>query len=334
LGNPSVEATEKVIASLEGGEEAILFGSGMAAVNATILSFVQAGDHVIIGDTLYGPSIHLVADLFKNFAIESSVIDTSHLDIVQAHIKPNTKFIFYETPANPTNKISDIQGISNLAKPKNIITCVDNTFSTPYFQRPLEHGADISLHSVTKYLNGHGDIVGGVSIARRDLAKKIRKYRQDTGACMSPFDSFLLMRGLKTLSLRMERHYTNTIKVFEFIQSHPKVSKVYYPGDPNFPGYDITKKQMTGYGSCISFELKQGFEGAKKLLNEIHLCVLAVSLGNVDTLIQHPASMTHASVPEELMKKQGLTREMIRISIGCEDVEDIIHDLEQALEKV
>lgn len=334
LGNPSIEAVEKVIANLEGGEEAVAFSSGMAAIHATILSFVKCGDHVICSDTLYGPSIHLIGDLFAAFGIESSIIDTSNLDIVRAHIRENTRFIFYETPANPTNKISDIAGITEIVKPKGVLHCVDNTFSTPYFQRPLEFGADISVHSVTKYLNGHGDIVGGIAIARRDLAKKIRKYRQDTGGCMSPFDSFLLLRGMRSLSLRMERHHENAMRVAQFLKNHPGVSKIFYPGDTDFPGHEIAKKQMRGYGSCFSFELLGGYESAKRLLKELHLCVLAVSLGTIDTIIQHPASMTHAHVPEELMKKQGLTRGMIRISVGCEDIEDIIEDLRQALDKV
>lgn len=332
IGNPTVEAVERVIASLECGEQAVTFSSGMAAIHGTILSFVKSKDHVICGDTLYGPSIHLIGDLFNDLGIESSVIDTSNLDAVRQHIRDNTKFIFYETPANPTNRISDIAAIAEIAKSKNILTCVDNTFSTPYFQLPLKLGADISLHSVTKYMNGHGDVVGGVVIANAELAKRIRKYRQDTGGCMSPFDSYLLLRGIRSLSLRMQRHHENTMKVVEFLKAHPKVSTLYYPGDPEFPGHQIAQKQMRGYGSCLSFELTSGFEGAKQFLKQLKICLLAVSLGTIDTLIQHPASMTHAAVPEELMKRQGLTREMIRISVGCENVEDIIADLKQALE--
>ena len=334
IGNPTVEAVERVIASLEGGDEAVAFSSGMAAIHGTILSFVKSGDHIIAGDTLYGPSIHLIADLFADLGIESSVIDTSDLNMVREHIKSNTRMIFYETPANPTNKISDIAAIAEIAKPKGIITCVDNTFSTPYFQLPLGLGADISLHSVTKYMNGHGDVVGGVTIAEKDLAQKIRKYRQDTGGCMSPFDSYLLLRGVRSLSLRMQRHHENTIRVVSYLKGHPKVAKLYYPGDSEFAGHKVAQKQMRGYGSCLSFELTGGFEAAKQFLKELKICLLAVSLGTIDTLIQHPASMTHASVPEKLMKQQGLTREMIRISVGCEDVDDIIADIEQALEKV
>lgn len=334
IGNPSVEAAERVIASLEGGDGAVAFSSGMAAIHATILSFVKAGDHVICADTLYGPCLHLIGEAFADLGIESSIVDTSNPEAVLAQVKPRTRFIFYETPANPTNKITDIAAIAEIARPRGILHCVDNTFSSPYFQRPLQHGADIVVHSVTKYLNGHGDIVGGITISRKELVAKIRKFRQDTGGCMGPFDSFLLLRGVRTLSMRMQKHHHNTAQVAKFLKEHPKVSHIFYPGDPDFPGHKIAQKQMDGYGGCFSFELKGGFDAAKKFLEHLHICTLAVSLGTVDTLIQHPASMTHACVPEDMMKKQGLTREMLRISVGCEDVEDIIADLEQGLAHV
>lgn len=334
MGNPTVEAVEKVIASLENGDEAVAFGSGMAAVQGAILSAVKAGDHVIAGETLYGPCIHLISNVFSDLGIESSIVDVSDPDVLRRTIRDNTRLVFYETPANPTNKITDIALTTEIAKSQDVLTCVDNTFATPYFQRPLEHGADISLHSVTKYMNGHGDVIGGVAVARTELAQKIRKYRKNTGACMSPFDSYLLLRGVRSLSLRMERHHENTMKVFEFLRKHPKIERVFFPGDPEFPGHEVAKRQMSGCGGCCSFEVVGGLNGAKRLLQEVKLCLLAVSLGTIDTLIQHPASMTHACVPEALMRKQGVTPEMVRISVGCEDVQDIISDLSQALEHI
>lgn len=331
FGNPTVEAVERVVADLENGEAAVAFSSGMAAIQAALLSFLKAGDHLICGEALYSPSLHLITERLADLGITSSVVDTSDVRSVERHMNERTRVIFYETPANPTCKITDIRAMAKLAGPKGILTILDNTFSSPYFQRPLDLGADLSLHSATKYLNGHGDVIGGVVVGRADLAATIRTYRRDTGAVLSPFDAYLLLRGIRTLSLRMQRHHENAMKVFEFLAGHPKVSTTYYPGDPKFPGHHVAARQMSGYGGCFSFELAGGFESAKRLLKALNLCTLAVSLGTVDTLIEHPASMTHVATPEGVMKRQGLTGGLVRISVGCEDIEDLIADLEGAL---
>ncbi len=334
LGNPTTEALERVVADLANGDGAVAFGSGMAAIQAALLTFVQAGDHVISGDTLYGPCIHLIKDVFKRFGIESTFLDSSDLDAVREAIRPETKALYFETPANPTCRISDIAALADLAHEHGVLCMVDNTFATPYLQRPLDLGADISVHSATKYLNGHGDLVGGIVIADGEKAQAVRKFREDTGAIMGPMDSFLFLRGVRTLSLRMERHHENGLAVAEHLQKHPKTETVHHPGLPGFPGHEIAKKQMHGYPSVFSFELKGGVEAGRTLLNNVHLCTVAVSLGTVDTLIQHPASMTHAGVSKEMMEQQGLTEGMVRISVGVEKAEDVIADLDTALEKV
>ena len=331
IGNPTVETVEQVIADLENGEAAVAFGSGMAAIQAGLLSVVKAGDHVICGEALYSPSLHLITKRLADWGITSTVVDTSDVRAVEDTIRDDTKMIFYETPANPTGTITDIRALAELAQPKGILTLVDNTFASPYFQRPLDLGADLSLHSATKYLNGHGDVIGGIVVTRAELATQIRTYRRDTGGILSPFDAYLLLRGIRTLSLRMQRHHDNAMKLFEFLAGLPTVSKIYYPGDPQFPGHHVAARQMTGFGGCFSFELAGGFEAAKRLLKRLRLCTLAVSLGIVDTLIEHPASMTHVATPKEVMERQGITSGLVRISVGCEDIEDVIADLEEAL---
>ncbi|MDC8450201.1 MAG: aminotransferase class I/II-fold pyridoxal phosphate-dependent enzyme [Nitrospira sp.] len=331
MGNPTVETVERVVADLENGAAAVAFGSGMAAIQAGLLSVLKAGDHVICGEALYSPSLHLITARLADWGMTSTVVDTSDVQAVEDAVRDNTKVIFYETPANPTGTITDIRALAELARPKGIVTLVDNTFASPYFQRPLDLGADLSLHSATKYLNGHGDMIGGIVVARPELADRIRLYRRDTGGILSPFEAYLLLRGIRTLSLRMQRHHDNAMKLFEFLAGLPTISKIYYPGDPQFPGHHVAARQMTGFGGCFSFEVAGGFEAAKRLLKRLRLCTLAVSLGTVDTLIEHPASMTHVATPTEVMERQGLTSGLVRISVGCEDIEDVIADLEEAL---
>ncbi|MGE3151787.1 MAG: PLP-dependent aspartate aminotransferase family protein [Nitrospiraceae bacterium] len=332
MGNPTVEAVERVVADLENGEAAVAFGSGMAAIQGSLLSALKVHDHLICGEALYSPSLHFITERLADLGVSSTVVDTSDVRAVEHALQENTRVIFYETPANPTCKITDIRALAELAGAKGILTIVDNTFASPYFQRPLNLGADISLHSATKYLNGHGDVIGGLAVARPELAEKIRAYRRDTGGILSPFDAYLLLRGIRTLSLRMQRHHDNAMRLFEFLSGHAKVIKVYYPGDPNFAGHHVAARQMTGFGGCFSFEVAGGFEAAKRLLKGLTLCTLAVSLGTVDTLIEHPASMTHVATPKAVMERQGLTSGLVRISVGCEDLEDLIADLERALE--
>jgi methionine-gamma-lyase len=331
LGNPTTEALERTLANLEGGEKAVAFASGMAAIEASLLPFLKAGDHIVSGDTLYGPVLHLFGDIFSNWGIGSTFVDTSNLESVEKAIKPETKFCFFETPANPTNRVTDIRAVADICHRRSVRVVIDSTFATPYNQRPLEHGCDIVVHSATKYLNGHADIVAGCVIGSAEDMAVIRKFRQDTGACMSPFDSYLFLRGLKTLSMRMDRHNANALEIARFLEAHPDVATVMYPGLESFPGHKIAKKQMSGFGGMIAFEPKGGYAAAKELLKQTKICILAVSLGTIDTLIQHPASMTHSKVPKNLREQQGLTDSLIRLSVGCEDVEDLIADLDQAL---
>jgi len=334
IGNPTVETYERVVANLEGGEQAVAFSSGMAAIYASLMSFLEKGDHVLSGDTLYGPSVNLIGKVMGRSGIESTFVDTSDLKVVEQNLKPNTKVVFLETPANPTCRISDIAAISALAHENGALVVVDGTFATPYFQRPLELGADVILHSTTKFIGGHGDVVGGIVTADQKRATLIRKYRTDTGACPSPFDAFLSLRGVRTLGLRMERHNQNALVVARYLADHPKISRVYFPGLPEDPGHELATRQMEGYGATFAFDMAGGFDAAKKLLEGLDILTLAVSLGTLDTLIQHPASMTHASVPPDIMKQQGLTPEMVRIHVGLEEAEDIVNDLEQSLSKV
>jgi cystathionine gamma-synthase len=333
LGNPTVELYEEMVRDLEGAAGTCAFGSGMGAVNSSTFAFLKSGDHLIAGDTLYGCTVSLFEFWATRFGIEVSFVDTSSVDEVKKNWKENTKMVYLETPANPTCKISDIVSIAKFCKEKGAKLVVDATFTSPYFIKPLELGADISLHSITKYMNGHGDVVGGVSSCKNiEDYKQIKLYRKDVGSLMAPMDAFLCIRGLKTLPLRMEVHMQNGIKVAKFLESHPKVKKVNHPWLESFEGHEIAVKQMKGCGSTFSFEM-ESFEAAKKLLEGLKICSLAVSLGTLDTLIEHPASMTHAGVSEELMKKQNLTKELVRISVGVEKIDDIIADLKQALDK-
>jgi cystathionine gamma-synthase len=329
-----VEAYETVLAELEGGGEAVAFSSGLAAIYGSIMSFVEKGDHIVSGDTLYGPSIHQIGDVMGRSGIESSFVNSADLAAVEKSMKPNTKVVFLETPANPTCRITDIRAVSELAHARGALVIVDATFGTPRFLRPRELGADMSLHSTTKFIGGHGDVVGGIVTADSEKAAVIRKFRTDTGACVSPMDAFLCLRGLRTLGIRMERHDRNALAVATFLNEHPKVSRVYFHGLPSDRGHALAKDQMSGFGCTFSFEMAGGFDAAKNLLKGIHTMTLAVSLGTVDTLIQHPASMTHASVPPEIMRQQGLTPEMVRIHVGLEDPEDLVADLTRALEGV
>ena len=333
LGNPTVELYEKIVKDLEGGVGTCAFGSGMGAISSSIFPFLKCGDHLIAGDTLYGCTVSLLELWARNLGIQVTFVDTSSEEEVKKAWKENTKMVYLETPANPTCKISDVVAISKLCKEKKAKLVVDGTFTTPFFLKSLELGADIAVHSITKYMNGHGDVVGGVATCKnKEDFELMNLFRKDFGSLMAPMDAFLCIRGIKTLPIRMKLHMENGIKVAKFLQSHPKIKKVNHPWLETFPGHEIAKKQMKGCGSTFSFEM-ESFEAAKKLMEHLKICTLAVSLGTLDTLIEHPASMTHANVSEELMKKQGLTRELVRISVGLENVDDIIADLKQSLEQ-
>ena len=334
LGNPTVSVAEKKMALLEGGEACVATGSGMGAIASTLWTLIKAGDHILADKVLYGCTFALLSHGLTKFNVEVDFIDMSDLDLVKKSIKANTKVIYLETPANPNLKICDIKAISQIAhNNKDIQVIVDNTFATPYCQRPLELGADIVVHSATKYLNGHGDVIAGFAIGKENVISQIRLFgiKDMTGSVLSPHDASLIIRGLKTLEIRMQKHCENAQKVAYFLNNHEKVEKVYYPGLPSHQGFDIAKEQMSNFGGIISFELKAGFEGGKKLLNSLELCSLAVSLGDTETLIQHPASMTHSAYTKEELENAGLSVGLVRLSVGLENAEDIILDLENGL---
>ncbi|WP_336005265.1 methionine gamma-lyase [Fusobacterium polymorphum] len=337
LGNPTTTVLENKIAALEEGEAAVTTSSGMGAISSTLWTVLKAGDHVVTDKTLYGCTFALMCHGLTRFGIEVTFVDTSNLDEVKNAMKENTRVVYLETPANPNLKIVDLEALSKLAHTNpNTLVIVDNTFATPYMQKPLKLGADIVVHSVTKYINGHGDVIAGLVITNKELADQIRfvGLKDMTGAVLGPQDAYYIIRGMKTFEIRMERHCKNAKKVVEFLNKHPKIEKVYYPGLETHPGHEIAKKQMKDFGAMISFELKGGFEAGKTLLNNLKLCSLAVSLGDTETLIQHPASMTHSPYTKEEREAAGITDGLVRLSVGLENVEDIIEDLEQGLEKI
>ena len=337
LGNPTTTVLENKIAALEEGEAAVATSSGMGAISSTLWTVLKAGDHVVTDKTLYGCTFALMCHGLTRFGIEVTFVDTSNLDEVKNAMKENTRVVYLETPANPNLKIVDLEALSKLAHINpNTLVIVDNTFATPYMQKPLKLGADIVVHSVTKYINGHGDVIAGLVITNKELADQIRfvGLKDMTGAVLGPQDAYYIIRGMKTFEIRMERHCKNAKKVVEFLNKHPKIERVYYPGLETHPGHEIAKKQMKDFGAMISFELKGGFEAGKTLLNNLKLCSLAVSLGDTETLIQHPASMTHSPYTKEEREAAGITDGLVRLSVGLENVEDIIADLEQGLEKI
>jgi methionine-gamma-lyase len=334
LGNPTVKALERNVATLEGGEDARACSSGMAAVHAAVASVVKAGDHGVASDSLYSGTSKLFTDIMTRFGVEFSFVDSSEVSNVKKAIRENTKIIYVETPSNPTLRITDLKAVASIAKKRGIVTMMDNTFMSPYFQQPLRMGFDVSIHSLTKYLGGHSDLVGGIIVSRKSFLKTLDPVLRNTGGTLSPFDAWLTLRGIKTLPLRMEKHNENAMKVAEFLEAHPKVEKVHYPGLKSHPHHELAKRQMSGFGGMIALELRGGLKKGVRLMNSVKLCMLAVSLGAVETLIEHPASMTHAMVPKEERLKAGVTDGLVRLSVGIECVEDIIDDLEQALAKV
>ena len=337
LGNPTTTVLENKIAALEEGEAAVATSSGMGAISSTLWTVLKAGDHIVTDKTLYGCTFALMNHGLTKFGVEVTFVDTSNLDEVKKAMKENTRVVYLETPANPNLKIVDIEALAKIAHTNpNTLVIVDNTFATPYMQKPLTLGADVVVHSVTKYINGHGDVIAGLVITNKALADQIRfvGLKDMTGAVLGPQDAYYIIRGMKTFEIRMERHCKNARKVVEFLDNHPKIEKVYYPGLETHPGYEIAKKQMKDFGAMISFELKGGFEAGKTLLNSLKLCSLAVSLGDTETLIQHPASMTHSPYTKEEREAAGITDGLVRLSVGLENVEDIIADLEHGLEKI
>ncbi len=334
LGNPTIRALERNIAELENGEDARACASGMAAINTAVIAIVKKGDHMVAGDCLYGGTLKLFMDIFSKFGIECTLVDSSDAANIEAAIRENTRLIYIETPANPTMKLTDIRATVKIAEEHRLLTVVDNTFMSPYFQRPLELGADIVVHSLTKYLSGHSDVIGGVVVGSASFLKTLDPALTNTGATLGPFEAWLTLRGIKTLPIRMEKHNENAVRIAGFLEAHRKIEKVHYPGLESHLQHKLAKRQMSGFGGVICFEVRGGLEAGKKLMNSVKLCTLAVSLGAVETLIEHPASMTHAIVPKEEKLRAGVTDNLVRLSVGIEDVEDIIRDLEQALEKI
>lgn len=328
--NPTRSALEKNIAALENAKFGFAFASGMSAIDAT-LKLVKAGDHVILGDNTYGGTFRLFSRVLADYGVEFDLVDTSDVTKVETAFKPNTKMVFVETPTNPVMTVTDLRAVSDLAHANGARVVCDNTFMSPYFQRPIEHGVDIVVHSTTKYLNGHSDSVGGfVALNDEKDAEWIGFIQNSVGAILSPFDSFLVLRGTKTLAVRMEAHDKNGRIVANFLAEHPRVEKVFYPGLVSHPQHELAKRQQSGFGGMVAFETGS-LSNAKKVLESVKLCTLGESLGGVESLISHPASMTHASVPLEKRQALGITDGLVRISVGIEDVEDILSDLDQAL---
>ncbi len=328
--NPTRSALEVNIAALENAKFGFAFASGMSAIDA-VLKLVKGGDHVILGDNTYGGTYRLFSKILVDYGIEYDLADSTDISALESTFKANTKMVFVETPTNPVMSVTDLAAVSEISHARGAIVVCDNTFMSPYFQQPINHGVDIVVHSTTKYLNGHSDSVGGfVALNDETHAERIAFVQNGIGAILSPFDSFLVLRGTKTLAVRMDAHDKNGRVVANFLAEHPKIQKVYYPGLASHPQHELAKRQQTGFGGMVSFETGS-LENAKNVLESVKLCTLGESLGGVETLISHPASMTHASVPEEKRNELGITDGLVRISVGIEDVEDIIQDLDQAL---
>lgn len=330
-GNPTRQVLEDAIAAAESGQRGLAFASGMAAIT-TLLYLFQPGDHLIVSDDLYGGTYRLFEQIFSNFGLEFTFVDTSDLTAVEAKLKQNTKAVFIETPSNPLMKITDIRGITTLAKSKNLLTIVDNTFMTPFFQRPLELGADIIIHSGTKYLGGHNDLVAGLLVTGdQALGDKLYFYQNATGAILGPQDCWLLIRGLKTLGIRLERQQENALQLAQRLQQHPAIEQVFFPGLSNHFGYQLHLSQAKGYGGMLSFKVKNP-DIVPQILERIKIIAFAESLGGVETLITYPTVQTHADIPQEIREAKGISNTLLRLSVGIEAVGDLIEDLEQAIE--
>lgn len=331
-GNPTRAAVEALIAELEGGTHGFAFASGMAAI-AAVLNLFKSGDRVVISSNVYGGTFRILDKIFKNFKLEYTIVDTTNLDNLESALSPDVKAILIESPANPLLTVTDLAGASALSKKHGILTIVDNTFMTPYLQRPLELGADIVVHSATKYLGGHSDLIAGLVVVKDErLAERLAFIQNATGGVLAPFDSFLLIRGIKTLAVRLDRHVQNAETIALRLKENRAVKKVYYPGLPDAQGYEINKRQAKNGGAVISFELKENYD-IKKFFKSLHLIALAESLGGIESLVCHPATMTHASIPYEIRQKVGITDGLIRLSVGIEHVDDLLSDLEQAIKE-
>jgi cystathionine gamma-lyase/cystathionine beta-lyase len=330
--NPTRRVLEDTIARLEGGKAGFAFATGMAA-EATVMHLLKAGDHVISGDDVYGGTYRLFQNVMCDLGLEVTFLRMDSRQRIEAAIRPNTRMLWLETPSNPLLNIVDIEMVVDVAKRHNLMTVMDNTFATPYFLRPIEYGIDLVVHSTTKYLNGHCDVVGGAVVTTTDeLSERVQFLLNAMGTCASPFDCWLVLRGIETLPVRMRQHVENAIAVADYVSTHSAVARVFYPGLESHPGHDIAKRQMKGFGGIVSFELRDGAEAVDSFLRKLKLFSLAESLGGVASLAEHPATMSHASMPEDYREKVGITDELIRLSVGLENVDDLIDDIRQALE--
>ena len=330
--NPTREEAEKTLAVLEGGKEALGFSSGIAAITACIHLF-KSGDHIILSDDLYGGTYRLFEDIYKDFGISATFVDTTNTENILKVLNENTRGVFIETPSNPMMKVTDIKAVAEITKEKGLLLLVDNTFLTPYYQRPLELGADLVIHSGTKFIGGHHDLLAGFIVANNEeLIQKLRRIHMSTGATLSPFDSWLVLRGLKTLHIRLDRAQENTLKIAKYLNSNPNIEKVYYVGLEDFEGYELNKKQSTGFGATLSFRVKNK-ELIPQILNNVKVISFAESLGGVETLITYPITQTHSEIPEDIKKRLGVDECLLRLSVGIENVEDLISDLENAIGK-
>jgi len=335
IGNPTIKAFEDNVASLEGGWGGIATSSGMGAVSTIYMALLGQGQHMVSTASVYGPSRSIMEKHFARFGVESTYVDTSDVANVARAIRPNTRLIYVESPANPTIQITDIRAVAELARQHGCVLAVDNTFATPWLQRPLEMGAHIVLHSITKFINGHADVVGGVIVTQtEEMYRQLRPLMVGMGCSMDPHQAYLALRGVRTLSLRVDRSEQNARQIARWLEAHPKVEWVRYAGLESHPQHELAKAQMRGFGSMMSFGLKGGLDAGRTLMDSVHLAILAVSLGGVETLIQHPASMTHAGLSRDARLQAGITDGLVRLSVGIEDVEDLLADLEQALEKI
>ena len=335
MGNPTVHALEEAVTALEQGAAGHATATGMAAIAAVLLGLLGQGDHLLAGDCLYGPTHTVIDRELPRFGISATFVDTADPARVAEALQPNTRLLFVETPANPTLKITDLSAMARLTRERGILLAVDNTFATPRLQRPLTLGADLVVHSLTKYLNGHSDVLGGMVIVNQvEISKKIRRFLNLFGGTMDPHQAWLILRGVRTLALRVDKAQANAQKIADFLEQHPRVEWVRYPGLSHHPGHDVARKQMDGFGAMLCFGVKGGLAGGRMLMNHLRFFTLAVSLGGVESLVQHPASMTHAGLSREERLAEGISDEMVRLSVGCEDVEDLIADLDQALQGI
>lgn len=333
VGNPTQEQLEDKIALLEDGEAGLAFSSGIGAISTTILTLCSSGDHIVSTNSIYGSTYAFLSKHCKRFGIETTFVDGANTENIRKAMKENTKIVYIESPSNPVLALVDIEAAAKIAHEHGALLLIDSTFASPYSQRPLKLGADIVIHSATKSINGHGDVIAGIIVGKKEILDKVRfdGIMDTTGACLSPFDAWLILRGMKTLGARMRITTSSALEVARFLEKHPKIEKVYYPGLESNPQYELAKKQMDDFGSIVSFEVKGGVEAGRQLMNNVKVCTLAVSLGDAETLIEHPASMTHKQIKREERLEAGITDGLVRLSIGLEDPDDIINDLNEAL---